>query len=134
MYLSLIHILSIPQYGTVKAKEGMEPVVVLTSNNYRDLSDALKRRCNYLSVSYTHLAWKKGCKFAIWKDDRFVTSLGKKVSYEMVKILLEHGKVGFRGCVSKRGNKFSAYFYYEKDEKTKRYNWRLEFIDTNPPS
>ena len=79
-------------------------------------------------------AWKKGCKFAIWKDDRFVTSLGKKVSYEMVKILLEHGKVGFRGCVSKRGNKFSAYFYYEKDEKTKRYNWRLEFIDTNPPS
>ena len=59
--------------------------------------------------------------------------LGKKVSYEMVKILLEHGKVGFRGCVSKRGNKFSAYFYYEKDEKTHRYNWRLEFIDTNPP-
>ena len=40
--------LSIPQYGTVKAKEGMEPVVVLTSNNYRELSDALKRRCNYL--------------------------------------------------------------------------------------
>ena len=77
--------------------------------------------------------WKKGCKFAIWKDDRFITSLGKKVSYEMVKILLEHGKVGFRGCVSKRGNKFSAYFYYEKDEKTGRYNWRLEFIDTNPP-
>ena len=76
----------------------------------------------------------EGCKFAIWKDDRFITSLGKKVSYEMVKILLEHGKVGFRGCVSKRGNKFSAYFYYEKDEKTKRYNWRLEFIDTNPPS
>ena len=51
----------------------------------------------------------------------------------MVKILLEHGKVGFRGCVSKRGNKFSAYFYYEKDEKTGRYNWRLEFIDTHPP-
>ena len=25
-------------------------------------------------------------------------------------------------------------FYYEKDEKTKRYNWKLEFIDTNPPS
>ena len=40
--------LSIPQYGTVKAKEGMEPVVVLTSNNYRDLSEALKRRCSYL--------------------------------------------------------------------------------------
>lgn len=42
--------LSIPQYGTVKAKEGMEPVVVLTSNNYRDLSDALKQKMQ-LSVS-----------------------------------------------------------------------------------
>jgi len=73
--------------------------------------------------------WKKGCKYAIWKNDRFITSLGKKVTYEMVKILLEHGKVGFHGCVSKKGNKFSAYFYYEKDPKTGKYRWRLEFID-----
>ena len=34
--------------------------------------------------------WREGCKFAIWKNDTFITSLGKKVSYEMVKILLEH--------------------------------------------
>lgn len=73
--------------------------------------------------------WKEGCKFAIWKDDRFITSLGKKVSYEMVKILLEHGKVGFHGCLSKKGNKFSAYFYYEKQKDAGRYQWRLEFID-----
>lgn len=73
--------------------------------------------------------WREGCKFAIWKNDTFITSLGKKVSYEMVKILLEHGKVGFRGCVSKKGNKFAAYFFYEKDEKSGRYRWRLEFID-----
>ena len=73
--------------------------------------------------------WREGCKYAIWKNDPLITSLGKKVSYEMVKILLEHGKVGFRGCVSKKGNKFAAYFHYEKDEKTGRYRWRLEFID-----
>lgn len=73
--------------------------------------------------------WRNGCKFAIWKNDRFITSLGKKVSFEMVKILLEHGKVGFRGCVSKKGNKFAAYFFYEKEEKTGRYHWRLEFIE-----
>ena len=47
----------------------------------------------------------------------------------MVKILLESGRVGFRGCQSKKGNKFAAYFFYEKDEKTSRYNWRMEFID-----
>ena len=74
-------------------------------------------------------AWRNGCRFAVWKNDYFITSLGKKVSYEMVKILLEHGKVGFRGCISKKGNKFSAYFFYEKDKDTGRYKWRLEFID-----
>ena len=72
--------------------------------------------------------WRNGCHFAIWKNDYFIESLGKKVSYEMVKILLEHGKVGFHGCVSKKGNKFSAYFYYEKDPATGRYKWRLDFI------
>ena len=72
--------------------------------------------------------WRKGCKYTIWKNDRLITSLGKKVSYEMVKILLEHGKVGFHGCLSKKGNKFSAYFYYEKDPETGRYQWRLEFL------
>ena len=52
----------------------------------------------------------------------------------MVKILLEHGKVGLRGCISKKGNKFTAYFYYEKDPKDKkgRYRWRLEFLDDRP--
>ena len=40
--------MTIPEYGTVKAK--VKPIVFLTSNNYRSLSDALKRRCNYLYI------------------------------------------------------------------------------------
>ena len=42
--------MSIPQYGTIKCKEENRPIVFLTSNNYRELSDALKRRCNYLYI------------------------------------------------------------------------------------
>lgn len=41
---------SIPELGTVKAKS--IPIVVLTSNNYRDFSDALKRRCIHLFIEY----------------------------------------------------------------------------------
>lgn len=41
---------SIPELGTVKAKH--QPMVVLTSNNTRELSEALKRRCLYLYVDY----------------------------------------------------------------------------------
>ncbi|WP_066414796.1 AAA family ATPase [Halorubrum aethiopicum] len=43
------HQVSIPEYGTVAAET--PPVVVLTSNRTRALSDALKRRCLYLHVS-----------------------------------------------------------------------------------
>ena len=65
--------------------------------------------------------WKNGCKFSIWKDDKFINSLGKKVTKEMVEILLKNGKVGFRNLRSKKGTTFSAYLKYEKDEKTRYY-------------
>jgi len=41
---------SIPEIGTRKAIK--IPFVVLTSNNYRDMSDALKRRCLHLYIDY----------------------------------------------------------------------------------
>ena len=42
--------ISIPEIGTRKALN--IPFVVLTSNNYRDMSDALKRRCLHLYIDY----------------------------------------------------------------------------------
>jgi MoxR-like ATPase len=41
---------SIPELGLRKAKN--IPMVILTSNNYRDMSDALKRRCIHLYIDY----------------------------------------------------------------------------------
>ena len=41
---------SIPELGTITANH--HPSVVLTSNNTRELSEALKRRCLYLFVDY----------------------------------------------------------------------------------
>jgi MoxR-like ATPase len=41
---------SIPEIGTIVAQQ--RPVVFLTSNNTRELSEALKRRCLYLYIDY----------------------------------------------------------------------------------
>ncbi|HOJ14664.1 MAG TPA: MoxR family ATPase, partial [Deltaproteobacteria bacterium] len=41
---------SIPEIGTKRAS--VIPFVVLTSNNYRDMSDALKRRCVHIYIDY----------------------------------------------------------------------------------
>lgn len=73
--------------------------------------------------------WKNGCKYTIWKNDKFIESMGKRVTKEMVKLLLKNGKVGFRNLKSKKGTLFSAYLRYEKDEKTGYYNWKMEFIN-----
>jgi MoxR-like ATPase len=41
---------SVPELGTIKAKH--VPLVVLTSNNARELSDGLKRRCLHLFIDF----------------------------------------------------------------------------------
>ncbi len=41
---------SVPELGTLVAKH--QPMVILTSNNTRELSEALKRRCLYLFIDY----------------------------------------------------------------------------------
>lgn len=41
---------SIPEIGTLRASS--QPLVLLTSNNHRELSDALKRRCLHLYLPY----------------------------------------------------------------------------------
>lgn len=41
---------SIPELGTIRAKQ--TPIVILTSNGERELSDGLKRRCFFLYIDY----------------------------------------------------------------------------------
>jgi MoxR-like ATPase len=48
---------SIPELGTVEAAQ--IPLVFLTSNNTRELSEALKRRCLYLHLDYPTLEREK---------------------------------------------------------------------------
>jgi MoxR-like ATPase len=48
---------SIPELGTITAKQ--IPLVFLTSNNTRELSEALKRRCLYLHVDYPDMEREK---------------------------------------------------------------------------
>ena len=48
---------SIPELGTVEATQ--IPLVFLTSNNTRELSEALKRRCLFLHIDYPQMDREK---------------------------------------------------------------------------
>lgn len=45
---------TVPELGTIEAKT--PPIVILTSNNVRDLGDALKRRCLHLYIGFPNAA------------------------------------------------------------------------------
>ena len=104
---------------TIELQEGMESIGKCpTCGNH-----IIENEKNFGCVN-----WKNGCKFTIWKDDKYIQSFGKKVSKEMVELLLKNGKVGFRNLKGKRGTVFSAYFKYILNEKTGYYSWEMEFI------
>jgi MoxR-like ATPase len=48
---------TVPEIGTIQAQ--VPPLVVLTSNNTRELSDALKRRCLHLHIGYPDAALER---------------------------------------------------------------------------
>lgn len=50
---------SIPEFGTIKCDENNKPIIILTSNNKRELSDAMKRRCIYLYIDYPSIELEK---------------------------------------------------------------------------
>ena len=49
---------SIPELGTIVGAP-QRPIVLLTSNNTRELSEALKRRCLYLHIDYPDIEREK---------------------------------------------------------------------------
>jgi DNA topoisomerase-3 len=71
--------------------------------------------------------WKSGCKFVIWKNDKFLGSMKKKPTKTMVKALLRNGIAPVKGLTSKKGNKFDAMLRYEKNPDNDYYSWKMEF-------
>lgn len=71
--------------------------------------------------------WQSGCKFIIWKNDKFLSALRVKATKGTVKKLLEEKRVFSSSLTSKKGNKFSAYLSYEKNEDNDYFSWKLEF-------
>jgi MoxR-like ATPase len=69
----------VPEIGTLKARH--VPLVVLTSNNSRELSDALKRRCLHLYLDFP----ESEREMEIIKLK--VPGVGEQLAQEVVRIL-----------------------------------------------
>ncbi len=70
---------SIPELGTMEATQ--IPLVFLTSNNTRELSEALKRRCLYLYIDYPEVQRER--EIVLTK----VTDIGEMLADEVARIV-----------------------------------------------
>ena len=70
---------TVPEIGTIRAKK--RPLVFLTSNNSREMSDALKRRCLHLFIDFPSEALE------IRILEAKVPEAGKKLSADLVRMM-----------------------------------------------
>ncbi|HIF93825.1 MAG: MoxR family ATPase [Myxococcales bacterium] len=70
---------TIPEIGTIKATT--QPIVILTSNDSRELSDALKRRCLHLWIDYPNE------ELEVRILDRKVPNIDKRLAEEVVQLM-----------------------------------------------
>jgi MoxR-like ATPase len=70
---------SVPELGTLRARH--RPIVVLTSNNAREMSDALKRRCLHLYIDFPD----KSQELEIVKLK--VPGVGERLAGEVVSVI-----------------------------------------------
>jgi MoxR-like ATPase len=71
--------ISIPELGTIKAS--VKPIVFLTSNNTREMSDALKRRCLHLNIPFPGPTLERRIL------ERRVPGLSARLNHELVAFI-----------------------------------------------
>lgn len=49
-----------------------------------------------------------GCKFQLYKDNKFFTAIGKRLTDKTVSAMLKNRQVHLQGCKSKKGTKYNA--------------------------
>ncbi|MGG7618031.1 type IA DNA topoisomerase [Bacillus coreaensis] len=131
-FLNLIFEFTTNAVNTIKN----EKAIIINEVSYEKKSiDALGKcpACNQGSIiegqkGFGCNNWKNGCKFVIWKNDKFLAALKKKPSKTMVKMLLKNGVATVKGLTSKKGNKFDANMRYEKNPDNEYYSWKMEFL------
>ncbi|RDY29738.1 type IA DNA topoisomerase [Romboutsia weinsteinii] len=67
----------------------------------------------------------KECKFAIWKNDKYLEFYKKKPNKTMVKSILKNGQTKVKSLTSKQGNKFDAILKYSKKDNG-YFGWDME--------
>lgn len=79
--------------------------------------------------SYFCSGYKDGCKFSLWKDNKFFQKLGKEMTKSNAKSLLTNGKCLLKNCTSAKGGKYDTNVLIKIKDGFAQFE--LKFINNN---
>lgn len=119
---------------TVSAVEDMKKAEIPVIRPYRNIlgkcPDCLKYDVIENDKAYSCEGTKnKECKFTIWKDDKFLNVLGKKMTESIARDLVVKKESLIKGIKSKKGenSKYDAILSLTKNEESGYWNYALKF-------
>lgn len=102
----------------------------LEMSTYRKVGSCPCCQSDVLEKSKGWFCSNRGCRFALWKDNAFFKSIGKRLSGSMVEQLLSDGTIRLKDCTSRKtGRHFDATLLLSADPDG-RACFQLEF---DPP-
>lgn len=103
----------------------------LEMNHYRKVGSCPCCQSDVLEKPKGWFCSNRGCRFALWKDNAFFKSIGKRLSVSMVERLLSDGRVRLKDCTSRKtGRHFDATLLLSADPDG-RTSFQLEFDTPN---
>ena len=133
------------EYGSNEFIDEIEEMVSNLINTYELIPDAeVLMRPAYTPVgkcpscggdvtekSKGYFCSNKDCKFALWKENRYFDSLGKKFTKQIAEQLIKDGRANLKKCKSKKtGKTYDAILVLSTNENG-QVNFTLEFPNTN---
>lgn len=133
------------EYGSNEFIDEIEEMVSNLINTYELIPDAeVLMRPVYTPVgkcpscggdvtekSKGYFCSNKDCKFALWKENRYFDSLGKKLTKQIAEQLIKDGRANLKKCKSKKtGKTYDAILVLSTNENG-QVNFTLEFPNTN---
>ena len=82
-------------------------------------------------IRETHKAFSctsSGCRFSLWKENRYFKAVGAKITKSRAKALLKNGRFLAKGLKSRKSEKvFDAYICMDGFDDKGNIKWRMEF-------
>lgn len=109
------------QIATMKEKSGEQNYAEVSNENMKEEVLGNCPLCGKTvkenSKSFYCSGYKEGCRWSVWKNDKYFAVLGKKITKTLVRKLLENGQIQVKDLKSRSGSSYSITLKYVKNEK-----------------